>query len=223
VSPSPYISVRGYERLQQEVKALWRRRQGVVAALSAAAAEGDRSENAEYIYRKRELREIDRRIGYLQRRLPRLKVVTRPPEHWGQVFFGAWVTLEDETGTTQRYRILGADEFDDHPQGISIDSPLARALIGKTMSEICMILHHSPQAVTNYLSTFVRCVQLAQQGMQVGQIAFVVRRGPRLVERYLDLRSQCESDRNMAYHLEELNRIGCVGGKKKQRGGAIHG
>jgi len=97
------------------------------------------------------------------------------------------------------------------------------ALIGKTTSEICMILHHSPQAVTNYLSTFVRCVQLAQQGMQVGQIAFVVRRGPRLVERYLDLRSQCESDRNMAYHLEELNRIGCVGGKKKQRGGAIHG
>ena len=94
------------------------------------------------------------------------------------------------------------------------------ALIGKSTSQICKILHHSPQAVTNYVSTFVRCAQLARQDIQPGQIAFLLRRGKGLVERYLELLEQCESDRNMAYHLKELNRIGCLGGgKKAQRGG----
>ena len=132
---SPYVSARGYRRLQQEAKALWRRRQGVVEALSAAAAEGDRSENAEYIYRKKELRGIDRRIRYLQKRLPRLKVVRRPPDDRGRIFFGARVTLEDETGAVLHYRILGVDEFHDHPRGISIDSPLARALLGREVDD----------------------------------------------------------------------------------------
>lgn len=93
------------------------------------------------------------------------------------------------------------------------------ALEGKTTSQICRILRHSPQAVTNYLSTFVRCVQLVRKDMQVGQIAFLLRRGKSLIQKYLDLLSECESDKNMIYHLEELTRLGCCGGEKKQ----LHG
>jgi len=92
------------------------------------------------------------------------------------------------------------------------------ALEGKTTSQICRILRHSPQAVGNYLATFARCVQLAGRGMQAGQIAFLLRRGRGLIQKYLDLLAQCESDRNMAYHLEELMRLGmCGGGKKSPR------
>ena len=112
-----------------EQKALWLRRREVVAALSAAAAEGDRSENAEYIYRKKELREIDRRIRYLQKRLPDLNVVEQKPASSAQVFFGATVELEDEDGKTVTYRIVGPDEFDHAEHYISVDSPLARSLL----------------------------------------------------------------------------------------------
>ena len=107
---SPYITRPGYEALQAELKVLWKRRTGVTRALAAAAAEGDRSENAEYIYRKKELREIDRRVHYLQKRLPELKVVAEPPTDRKRVFFGAWVTLEDEQGQECVYRVVGADE-----------------------------------------------------------------------------------------------------------------
>src|SRR5210317_1888108 len=100
---SPYITSRGMRTLQQEQKSIWLRRREVVSALSAAAEEGDRSENAEYIYRKKELREIDRRIRYLQKRLPDLKVVSEQPSDPTRVFFGAWVTLEDETGRVVNY------------------------------------------------------------------------------------------------------------------------
>jgi hypothetical protein len=89
------------------------------------------------------------------------------------------------------------------------------ALEGKTMTEICQFMHHSPQAISNYLSTFIRCAQLAQKKMQVGQIAFLLRRGKRLVQQYLDLLAECQSDQNKTYHLEELLRLGtCPGGKK---------
>lgn len=88
------------------------------------------------------------------------------------------------------------------------------ALVGKTTSQICRILHHSPAAVANYLSTFVRCVQLARREMQVGQIAFLLRRGPSLVGKYLDLLAACEDEANMAYHLDEMMRLGRCGGKK---------
>lgn len=101
---SPYITREGFTALQDELKALWQRRGDVVKALAAAAAEGDRSENAEYIYRKKELREIDRRIRYLQKRLPVLKVVSEAPANQAQVFFGAWVTLENEAGDAVKYR-----------------------------------------------------------------------------------------------------------------------
>lgn len=132
---SPYITASGYQALQDELTALWRRRSDVVKALSAAAAEGDRSENAEYIYRKKELREIDRRIRYLQKRLPELTVVSAAPSDPGRVYFGAWVTLEDEAGAESRYRIVGPDEFDSAPHHISLDSPLARALLKRGLDD----------------------------------------------------------------------------------------
>ena len=132
---SPYITPQGYQRLEAELKALWERRQSVTIALSAAAAEGDRSENAEYIYRKKELREIDRRIHYLQKRLPALTVVAEKPNKRDQVFFGATVTLETESGEEVRYRIVGADEIDTSGGLISLDSPLARLLLKKQLDD----------------------------------------------------------------------------------------
>jgi transcription elongation factor GreB len=146
---SPYITRAGFHTLQQELDALWQRRAGVTRALSAAAAEGDRSENAEYIYRKKELREIDRRIRYLQKRLPELKVVDAKPSNPEQVFFGAIVTLEAEGGATCCYRIVGADEFEPAKGWISIDSPMARALLKKTVDdEVTVQTGHSRATYT---------------------------------------------------------------------------
>ena len=132
---SPYITREGYVTLEMELRALWQRRAGVTQALAAAAAEGDRSENAEYIYRKKELREIDRRIGYLQKRMPDLKVISESPAEATRVFFGAWVTLEDDKGEETEYRIVGPDEFDPAKRYISVDSPLAQALLKKVVDD----------------------------------------------------------------------------------------
>ncbi len=132
---SPYITPQGMNNLQAEQKAIWLRRREVVAALSAAAAEGDRSENAEYIYRKKELRELDGRIRYLQKRLPELKVVADKPASADRVYFGATVKLEDEEESIKIYRIVGPDEFDREDHYISIDSPLAKALLKHELGE----------------------------------------------------------------------------------------
>lgn len=113
---------------------MWVRRRDVVKALSAAAAEGDRSENAEYIYRKRELAGLDRRIRYLQRRLPDLTVVREHPVT-DAVYFGAVVDLEDETGSTSSYQIVGPDEAVAEDNLISIDAPLARMLLKKAVGD----------------------------------------------------------------------------------------
>ena len=107
----------------------------MTVALSEAAAEGDRSENAEYIYRKKELREIDRRIRYLQKRLPDLTVVAAQATDRTRIYFGAWVSLEDEQGKEVTYRIVGPDEFDPALGWISMDSPMARALMKKTVGD----------------------------------------------------------------------------------------
>jgi transcription elongation factor GreB len=131
---SPYITPQGYTVLESELRRLWERRAEVTAALAAAAAEGDRSENAEYIYRKKELRELDRRIRYLQKRLPGLKVV-REVGGEERVYFGAWVKLEREDGSVVEYRIVGSDESDASKGCISVDSPMARALMGKRRDE----------------------------------------------------------------------------------------
>ena len=132
---SPYITRAGMQALETEQKAIWLKRREVVAALSAAAAEGDRSENAEYIYRKKELRELDRRIRYLQKRLPQLNVVDQKPASSEAVFFGATVTLEDEAGTLVTYRIVGPDEFDHMESYISVDSPLAQSLLKRELGD----------------------------------------------------------------------------------------
>lgn len=152
---SPYITPAGKQKLADELDFLWRkRRPEVTRALSEAAAEGDRSENAEYIYRKKELREIDRRVRYLAKRMDVLKVVDRVPDDTSKVFFGAWVELEDEGGETRRYRIVGADEFDEQPEYISIDSPVARSLMGKSLDDEVEV--HSPKGVIRYVVTHIQ-------------------------------------------------------------------
>lgn len=145
---SPYITAAGYRELQQEMQALWARRREVTRALAAAAAEGDRSENAEYIYRRKELRELDRRIRYLQRRLPSLRVVDTAPADRTRVFFGARVTLEDADGNEVTYRIVGADEFDPAKHWISVDSPMARALLKHRVDEEVVV--RTPAGVARY-------------------------------------------------------------------------
>jgi transcription elongation factor GreB len=137
---SPYITAEGHARLKAEFEQLWRvRRPEVVRALSAAAAEGDRSENAEYQYRKKELREIDARLKYLTRRLEEVKVVEIRPAVADKVFFGAWIELADEDGEPRRYRIVGADEVDTARGWISVDSPVARALLGRSEGEVVKV------------------------------------------------------------------------------------
>jgi len=131
------ITRTGHARLKSELDALWRvKRPEVVKALAAAAAEGDRSENAEYTYRKKQLGEIDRRVRYLSKRIPALRVVEESPADCEAVFFGATVEVEDvATGDTARYRIVGPDETDAKLGHISIDSPLARALLKKRVDD----------------------------------------------------------------------------------------
>lgn len=123
--------------MKAELDDLWRvKRPEIVRALSAAAAEGDRSENAEYIYRKKQLGELDRRVRYLSKRVPALKVIEAPPSDRGAVFFGATVELEDvATGEALRYRVVGPDEADPTRGDISIDSPVARALLKKRVDD----------------------------------------------------------------------------------------
>src|SRR5690348_10420420 len=129
---SKYITPQGVERLRAELDELWRsERPRVTQAVAAAAAQGDRSENAEYTYGKRRLREIDRRVRFLRRRLDGMVVVDQPPSDSSRVFFGAWVELERDDGVGLRYRIVGPDEFDMAEGYISMDAPLARALLGK--------------------------------------------------------------------------------------------
>ncbi|MDX1812815.1 MAG: transcription elongation factor GreB [Gammaproteobacteria bacterium] len=133
---SPYITKEGALALRKELQYLWKtKRPEVTKAVSEAAAQGDRSENAEYIYGKKQLREIDRRIRFLQKRLDVLKVVEHLPADRDKVFFGAWVTVEDEQGKQQKLRIVGPDEFDTRKEYISMDSPLAKALLGKLIDD----------------------------------------------------------------------------------------
>lgn len=127
-----YITPEGAKKLREELEWLWlTERPRVTQAVSEAAALGDRSENADYIYGKRRLREIDHRIEYLSKRLDVLTVVTETPRDHTRVAFGAWVKLEDDDGEESEYRLVGPDESDAKTGAISIDSPVARALLGK--------------------------------------------------------------------------------------------
>ena len=146
---SPYVTVEGYARLKAEYEELWSvRRPETVRALTAAAAEGDRSENAEYQYRKKELREIDRRVRYLQKRIPDLKVAGQKPAQPERVYFGAQVELAGEDGESRCYRIVGPDETDATQGRISIDSPLARALLNHAVGDV--VLARLPGGATEF-------------------------------------------------------------------------
>ena len=129
---SPYITPEGEAALRTELHELWKvERPEVTKAVSAAAANGDRSENGDYIYGKKRLREIDSRVRFLRKRLDALQVVEGPLGDRSKAWFGAWVTLEDEAGQEHVWRIVGPDEFDLSQGKISCDSPLGRALLGK--------------------------------------------------------------------------------------------
>ena len=133
---SKYITAEGARRLREELDQLWRvERPKVTQSVAEAAAQGDRSENAEYIYGKRRLREIDSRVRFLRKRLDGMVTVDQPPSDPNRVFFGAWVSLESEDGVESRYRIVGPDEFDLAPDYISMDSPLGRALLRKALGD----------------------------------------------------------------------------------------
>ena len=151
---SKYITPEGKQRLVEEVDKLWKkRRPEVTKALAAAAAEGDRSENAEYIYRKKELREIDARVRYLRKRLDGIVVVDRVPDDQHKVYFGAWVRLEDSTGKQSIFRIVGPDEFDPSLGYISMDSPMGKALLGKSLDDEFIL--KLPEGEAEYVITEV--------------------------------------------------------------------
>lgn len=133
---APYITRAGFDALKKELDQLWKvERPQVTATVSWAASNGDRSENGDYIYGKKRLREIDRRVRYLQKRLEVLVVVDKPPSNPKKVYFGAHVTLGKEDGQTVCYQLVGPDEFNLTQHKISIDSPLARALLGKQLDD----------------------------------------------------------------------------------------
>lgn len=155
MAKSNYITRQGWEALDRELKYLWREeRPKVTQAVSEAAAMGDRSENAEYIYGKKRLREIDRRVRFLTKRLEALKIVDPNPQQEGKVFFGAWVQVENDNGDLSIFRLVGPDEFEPSKKWISIDSPVARALIGKRIDDEVSV--QTPNGVVNYCVVDIR-------------------------------------------------------------------
>ncbi len=152
---SGYITPAGAKKLRDELEQLWLvERPRVTNEVADAAAQGDRSENAEYIYGKRRLREIDGRVRWLTRRLDEVVVVREPPSDGGRVFFGAWVTIEDEDGEAAEHRIVGADESDVSRSWISIDSPVAKALLGKRVGDEVRVVR--PKGEATYVIAGIR-------------------------------------------------------------------
>ena len=130
------ITREGYERLQKELNQLWKvERPETTKKVSWAASLGDRSENADYQYNKKRLREIDRRVRYLRKRLEQVKIVDYSPQQDGKVFFGAWVEIENDQAEVRSFRIVGPDEIYGRNDYISIDSPMARALLKKEVDD----------------------------------------------------------------------------------------
>jgi len=138
---SPYITAEGAAHLTAELKQLWKVERPVVTdTVHEAAKNGDRSENGDYIYGKKRLREIDSRVRFLTKRLEELTIVDQAPANQNTVYFGAWVTLIDDDDNTQRYQIVGPDEFDISQQKISMDSPIAKALLKKQLGDEVLII-----------------------------------------------------------------------------------
>ena len=154
-SISPYITPEGQKRLSEELSFLWKvKRPQVTLAVAEAAAMGDRSENAEYIYGKKQLRQIDSRIRFLSKRLGELIVVDRVPDDTSKVFFGAWVEIEDTDGNMHKYRIVGPDEFDPAKNFISIDSPMAKALLRRIEGDEVVVSR--PNGTVKFVVTSIR-------------------------------------------------------------------
>ena len=153
---SNYLTVEGEARLQAELEYLWREeRPRVTRSVSEAAALGDRSENAEYIYGKKRLREIDRRVRYLSKRLEAAVVVRRPPDDLNRVYFGAWVELEDaKSGELREYRVVGPDEIGEAEGYISMDAPLGRSLLGKPLDAEVTV--RTPEGSKHYIICAIR-------------------------------------------------------------------
>ena len=151
---SPYITPEGHKRLSEELTYLWKvKRPKVTQAVAEAAAMGDRSENAEYIYGKKQLREIDSRMRFLQKRLNELTLVDRIPDDTSKIFFGAWVELEDTEENMYKYRIVGPDEINPDKNYISIDSPMAKALLGRTEGDEVVV--HRPNGTSTFYITSI--------------------------------------------------------------------
>lgn len=152
---SPYLTGAGAARLRTELKHLWTvERPEVTAAVSAAALNGDRSENGDYIYGKKRLREIDARVRYLRKRLEACTVVDRPPDDVSRVFFGAFVEIEDRAGDVREVQIVGPDEITADGRCISIDSPVARALIGRQVDD--EVLVDTPEGTVSLIVVGIR-------------------------------------------------------------------
>ena len=150
INISPYITPEGHKHLSEELSYLWKiKRPQVTQAVAEAAAMGDRSENAEYIYGKKQLRQIDSRIRFLAKRLQEVVVVERIPDDTSKVFFGAWVELKDADGNVYRYRIVGPDETDPEKKFISVDSPMAKALLRKTEGDEVVV--NRPNGTTAFV------------------------------------------------------------------------
>jgi transcription elongation factor GreB len=152
---SKYATAEGARRLREELDFLWRvQRPQVTRAVQEAAAQGDRSENAEYIYGKKMLREIDGRVRFLRKRLEGMIVVSRPPDDRSRIYFGAWVKLEDEDGREIEMRIVGPDEIDPARKYVSMDAPLARALMKKRVDDEVTV--DVPGGAATYVVTEIR-------------------------------------------------------------------
>lgn len=150
IPSSPYITAKGVLKLRSELQYLWtKKRPEVTQAVHEAAKQGDRSENAEYIYGKKQLRQIDSRVRFLRKRLDILQVIDQTPKEKNKVFFGAWVLLENDDGTTMKVRIVGPDEFGDEENYISMDSPIAKALLGKFIEDEVYV--ETPGGQVNWL------------------------------------------------------------------------
>jgi len=150
-----YITPEGAAALRRELDELWRvKRPAVTRAVAEAAAQGDRSENAEYIYGKKQLAEIDRRVRFLRKRLTGIRVVDQQPDDTGKAFFGAWFVLSDADGAEREYRLVGPDEFDAAPEYVSIESPLGRAVLGKPIGAAITV--RTPEGSRRYALLRVR-------------------------------------------------------------------
>lgn len=151
---SPYITPEGAQAMQDELQQLWKvERPKITETVHEAAKNGDRSENGDYIYGKKRLREIDSRVRFLAKRLDDLNVVDRVPKDTEKVFFGAWVTLEDDDGKESCYRIVGPDEFNLRENKISMDAPLAKCVMGKRLDD--EVFFQSPEGDKTYVITAI--------------------------------------------------------------------